>query len=253
MISALWRFMLGGLLLIIATQSGMGGEFRDPSGFSFTYPNGWVPITRDKMDDVKQVIPPALKDWIDRNHVDLSRISVMLIRDGHDEFLENLNVVVSDQGFPINDEALKKVPEAVMQQYASMGITVKNLQTRVQRIGPHDALVLEYRHDIPNVETPLWQRQVMMPGGGKLYIITCTAKADRVEEYQPTFDNILASFRVPAVTSKPLFDWNRILTTSITGGIVGGLVGGLSWVVKQFRKPAITTAADSATEEQPPA
>jgi hypothetical protein len=47
--------------------------------------------------------------------------------------------------------------------------------------------------------------------------------ADSYADYSPTFENILASFKVPAPTPRG-FDWNRVLFAGIIGGVAGGLI-----------------------------
>lgn len=50
---------------------------------------------------------------------------------------------------------------------------------------------------MPGETLPSRQRQVYIPGGGNTFIVTCTGEADRFDGYVPTFDSILASFKVP--------------------------------------------------------
>lgn len=228
MVSIRRRFSLVGLVLLACGPAAAGGDYADPSGFSFTYPEGWVPITRAAMGDVNQFLPDELKHWVAKNQLDLNRLSVVLVRDGGDEFLENLNVVVEGQQIPVNDEAVRKLTEMITQQYRAMGVQVADLQGRVQKVGPYDAVVMEYRSRIPGVPDNLRQKQVMLPGGGKTYIITCTAKADSFDSYRPTFEKILASFRVPAPLATGI-DWKRVVTAGVVAGVIGGLVGSLAW------------------------
>ena len=84
--------------------------------------------------------------------------------------------------------------------------------------------------------TPLKQRQVFFAGGGKTYIVTCSALADRFGEYSGTFDEMLESFKVPGTVAQQQqqgFDWNRVMVMAVDG-IAGGLVG----LVKKFKAPS---------------
>lgn len=248
MTSTPWRFSLVGSILLAYGAVACGGSYADPSGFSFTYPDGWVPITRAVMGDANQFVPPEVKDWIARNKVDLSRVAVTLIRNGQDDFLENLNVVVDPQQIPVNDKTVKELTGVLRKQYAAMGVEIDNLQGGVQRLGTHDAVVLEYQARMPAVPYTLRQRQVMFPGGGKTYIVTCTAKADSFDRYKLTFEQIVASFQVPAPVARG-FDWNQVLTTGIVGGVVGAFVGGLFWLAKRlFSKAKPKRQSDRSAE-----
>ncbi len=217
---------LAGLLLLTSAVAS-GGDYTDPKGFAFTYPEDWVPLTQSAMGEVNQALPPELKDWIANNNVDLSLVAVVLVRNGHEEFLENLNVVVQKQQIPVDDKAVKRLAESLPKQFESMGVSVDNVQSRVQKIGSHDAVVFDYQSRMPGVAYLLRQRQVFFPGGGNTYIVTCSARAESFDQYLPTFEKILASFQVPAPVASG-FAWSRVMSTGVVAGIVGGLVGGLT-------------------------
>jgi hypothetical protein len=156
----------------------------------------------------------------------------MLIRNGNEEFLENLNVVVENEQIPLNNDSVKKLADLWAKQSQSMGAKLENYQGRVQRVGSRDAIVTEHRIQMPGVPVPLWQRQVLFPGGGKTFIVTCTAKADSFQPFVPTFDTILASFQVPPPVAMG-FNWKQVGVAAIVGGIVGGLGGGLAVFIKK--------------------
>lgn len=229
----LWRFPLLGLILLACGQSALGGDYADPSGFSFTYPDGWIPISRATMNDAAQDMPREMKDWISKNKLDLNRMAMSLVRDGRDEFLENLNVVVENQQIPLDEDKVKEQTSAIEQKYKATGVKIDNFKGSVQKIGANNAVVLEFQSRVPGVSSTLRQKQVAFPGGGKTYIVTCTAKADSFDKYQPVFDEMLASFQVPTPVSQG-FDWKQVWHTALIGGIVGGVVGGLAWVGRKF-------------------
>lgn len=233
MISTRQRLSFAAFLVMLCARSAFGGSYADPSGFSFTHPEGWVPITRMMMGDVNQALPQELKDWVTRNSVDLNQIAVVVIRDGREDFLENLNVVVEKQQIPATEEAVKKLTGELPQQYKAVGVTIEDFRGRVQKIGSRDALVFDYQSRIPGVPFALRQRQVMIPGGGKTFIITCSAKADTFEQHQPTFETILASFQAPAPVAMG-FDWGRVGRSAAAWGIAGGVIGGILAVAKKF-------------------
>jgi hypothetical protein len=211
------------LSLVIVAIPGVAADYNDSTGFSFTYPDGWVAVTKPGKDIDEKTIPPEINNWLKKNNVDLNKLCVALIRDGKDEFLENLNVVVTDQEIPVNDASMKKLIDTLSEQYRGMGAIIDNLDGRIQKLGTNQAVVIDVQPRLPSVPFPIRQRQVFFPGGGKTYIVTCTASVHTFAEHSPTFDAVLASFKVPAPSTKG-FDMNRILIMAIVGGAVGGLI-----------------------------
>lgn len=200
------------------------GEYQDPSGFSFTYPDGLVAVTSLNKD----TLDPDYRRWVETNHIDLSRMSVSLVHNGKGDFRENLNVVVDPQQLPLEDSSVRKLLDGIPPKYRELGASVENLQGRLQRVGSNRAAVLDYQLTVPGVPFPMRQRQVLFAGGGKTFIVTCTARADTFAEYSATFDTILASFNgPPPLEDKPAggFDWRRAVMMGIGGGAIGGLVG----------------------------
>lgn len=212
---------------LVASTAATAGEHADPAGFSFKYPDTWFAITSVNRDS----LPPELKNWVARNRVDLTRVKVTVLRRANEEFLENLNVVVDTQQMPINNASLQKLLEIIPQQFRSVGVTIEDMQGRLGQFGANQAIILEYRSRLPGVPIPLKQRQVMLAGGGKTFIVTCTAKQDTFDQHVGTFDSILASFNVPAPIAQGV-NLNPILR----GALVGGIVGGLAAILAYFRR-----------------
>lgn len=158
-----------------------------------------------------------------KNTPSISVRHVLLVRDGDDDFLQNLNVVVVEEQQPVNDATLKQLLKLFPQQFASMGLKVNDLQGRMQKVGINEALVFDYRFVVPGTETEVKQRQVRIPGGGKTYIVTCTWKADLSADSLVPFENMLASFKVPAPIARG-FDMTSVLRGAVIGAVVGALV-----------------------------
>jgi len=228
-----WHFILWAFLSFVCGASAVADEYADPSGFSFTYPEDWFPVTADVVHEGSSALPAEMKSWIAKNNIDLSRVKVVLIRRGHDEFLENMNVVVSTPEIPVSTRTLKKLTDHLTRQYAAMGVHVDKLQTRVQQVGKRDAFVAEYEVSMPGIPFPLRQKQVTVPGGGKTYIVTCTGRAASYDRYSPTFEAVLASFRSPPAAAWPI-DWRHVFRMSLLGGIIGAVAGGLIFTFKKL-------------------
>jgi hypothetical protein len=220
------RILLVGLIVVASGEFARGGNYSDPSGFSFTHPDDWVAIKGNTLGNVDQDLPEETKGWIAKNKVDLSKIAMVLLRKGEDEFLENLNVVVENQELPLDSNSVKQLTEAITQQYRQMGATPVGFQARVEQVGGRDALVASYQIQVPGMPAAMRQKQVMFPGGGKTYIVTCTAMGDTYEKHRSTFDNVLSSFQAPTPIKKG-FSLDGMLTMGLVGAIVGGVVAAL--------------------------
>jgi hypothetical protein len=211
-------------ILILATcaRSTVAGEYRDRTDFSFVYPDGWFAITNLQEVTKDKSLPPGIRNWLDKHPIDLSKARLLLIRDGNDDFLQNLNVVVVERQQPVNDTTLTQLLKLFPQQFASMGLKVNDLRGRIQKVGINEALVFDYRFIVPGTETEVKQSQVHIPGGGKTYIVTCTWKADTSADSPLPFDDMLASFKVPAPIARGFS-----MTSVLRGGIIGAVVGAL--------------------------
>jgi hypothetical protein len=232
--SMVLRSVLVTAVLAAAGPAASAGEYSDPSGFSFTYPDGWVVLTGDQTDAALQSLPPAIKQYLDRNKLDLSKMKVSLIRNATDEFLENLNVVVEDQQVPTTQDAVKKLTDMITKQYAAAGIRLIELNGSVQKVAGRDALVFDSQVVYPHVTTPVKLRQVAFPGGGKTYTVTCGGPAARFEQYRPVFERMLESFRVPPVKG---FNWGAVSSGAVIGAISGAVAGvliGLIFLIKKL-------------------
>jgi hypothetical protein len=218
-------WLVGSLLLLACGAHAAAGEYTDPSGFSLKFPDGWVAVNSGLMEHSSDTIPEAVKAMVANGQVDLNSIAVMVIRDSKDDTFENLNVVVEKEQIPVDDNSLKELKTVVAQQYSKMGVTITNFQAKIQKVANRDAIVMDFDSQQAGVK----QKQVMLPGGGKTYIVTFTGDPATFKNYEPTFDTILANFQAPAPVAAKGFNWNKTLTMGIVGGVIGGLVGLINW------------------------
>lgn len=124
---------LAALALGICVGSTAAGEYRDPAGFSFTYPEGWVPVTsREALADTTG-LPPEIKAWLDKNHVDFTKLSVALVREGDDEAREYMNVGVNPGQLAVNQSNLKDLLKLLPEKYREMGVKIENIGGRMHK------------------------------------------------------------------------------------------------------------------------
>ena len=222
--------LLVGFLLAAAGLTS-AGEYSDPSGYGFRYPEGWVAVSELDRDSVAKEV----REWLDNQAIDLTVLSVVVVDPGPKEFSPNCNVVLIEGEIPVTDGTLQDMLGALPGKYRSMKIEVSNLKGALQQVGANQAIVFHYDTKLPGVPFPLHQQQVYLPGGGKTHIITCTTTIDRIAQDDLAFQSILATFQVPPVQGSRL-NWNEVGSSSLIGGIVGGLTAGIVVGLMQLRK-----------------
>ena len=215
-----WILVLS--FLMTAARLASAGEYLDPSGFAFRYPEGWIAVN----EQGRATLAKEVREWFDNQAFDLQALSVLVVDPTSQEFAPNCNVVVNSSEIPVTERTLEELRGALPGQYKSMGIEISRLRADIQEVGANRAIVLHYDTKLPGVPHDLHQQQVYVPGGGRTHIITCTTTIDRVAQDDMAFQSILASFRVPPVEGGR-FDWKAIGSSSMTGGIVGGLTAGI--------------------------
>jgi PsbP len=216
--------------LAIGAPPAAAEEFSHSSGYSFTYPNGWVAVGDPGSSINPKEFSPEIQKWLRKNNFSMSQVSMVLLRQSTGDFVENLNVVVQGQQMPINDDSVKKLLQMLPQQYRAMGATVENLDARKRKFGANQAIELDYRVQLPGIATAIRQKQVFIPGGGNTYIVTCTAQADSFNDYSRTFETILVSFKVPTAAAAAPGGSGFVFIT-----VVGGAIGCLVYLVKKFQ------------------
>ncbi len=230
--SSTYRLSLTVLSIVICAGRATGGEYRDPAGFSFNYPDGWTTVTSRQGEADASLVAPEIKAWLTTNHVDLKQFSVVLIHEDGGEVLANLNVVVDQQQLRVDDHNANELLRNMPANFRSVGMRAENLRVRQQKFKSARALVVDLEMTMPGSPVPLKQRQAYFPGGGKTFIVTCTSAADAFGEYGPTFDTILASFQVPATAATGI-NW----TSAMVAGAVCGAVAALLAILKKLTSP----------------
>lgn len=220
------------LIVLLAASLGLAKDHRDTAGFSFSYPDDWVLLSKLSLDQA----PPMFREMVAMKKLDLSQIHVALFHNVPGRFMENLNVVIEPQQLQVNDTSLKQLTKIVSGQYAAVGGTVENLQSRIEKLGPTPAIVMDFDAKVPGMFGQIKQRQIALPSGGKTLIITCSSDAKTTADHAAMFEPILATLQADPSAPPKGFDFSRVLTMAIAGGVAGGVIGGLLGIYNKFFK-----------------
>lgn len=209
------------------------GEYTDPSGFSFTHPDDWIALTGSTFHELASKLPPSARQVIEEKSVDFTEVSVMVTRVGDEAFLENMNVVVTDEQLPINQATLAQARQEFVRQLQRSGVSVSQFNAEIRSIGGRDVFAINQQVLYAGLPDTIRQRQVYFAGGGKTYIVTCTAMASSFAKYESTFEDTLASFKIP---SSGFLNLSPTMRSAILGGIVSVVGGGVFWLVRKLNQ-----------------
>lgn len=224
--------MFAGLVLLACGATTLAGEYKDPSGFSFTYPDGWVLLTPDKIKGSKAGLSEEIKSWIDEHEEGLTSMAAILVRDSKDEYLESLGVLVNPVQVPANPETVKAFSTVLKTQYKTMGLELNNFNCSVQDIANRKSVVAEYDIHLDGEEDD-HEKRLVIPGGGKSYIFVCTGSDKSYKKYEPVFGQVLASLKVPDPVAEKTSTRTRI-PFKLIGLAIGAVIVAGGWFFKKF-------------------
>lgn len=229
-------------IFLLSTVVTFAAEYTSPAGYTLQIPEGWVAANLEN----RERLPPEVQKYLEDQKLDLKAIDLLVLGpEEFGQFSSNLNVVVTPGQIPVWKMTPEQFQKQATDQYQKMGVTISNHTVRKVNVAERDVFEMNYEATMPWAMEPIRQRQLMIPGGGKTYVVTFTSTLDGYAEDSMVFDAIQKTIRVPVET--PSFG-NGILSSSIQGGILGGLIGGAVAVFAKFRKkapPATNAESDS--------
>jgi hypothetical protein len=210
-------------------------SYSDPSGFSFTCPEGWSVVADPGNQTDSSAVPAAAREWIQKNGASLSSAKAVVLKDGANGFTPNLNVIVQQQEMPMRQSSVDKLLNILPGQYSSRGITIEQMEGKLTQYAGRDAGFIQYISHFRQIPWPLRQRQVFFVGGGNTYILTFTSRADEFTANEPALDSILNSFNAPAAMAQG-FNWGKVWSSAGSGAVIGGVAGAIGGLVLLLRK-----------------
>jgi hypothetical protein len=216
------------IVALFLTSSAWAEDYTDPSGLSIKVPDGWILVSKEKFRSATGELDGPIKEFITKNKIDLKAIDFMIGRETKDEeFSENLNLVVREGELPVSNEMAAELKTIMSGEYKRIGAEIKSLETSLTKINGQDRMVIDSVMKIPGLPDVLAQKQVFFVGGGKTFIITCTALESTLARYTPQFDAMLKSIKIPSKDAKAMVvGWlTELDPPTLIGGIIGAVVG----------------------------
>jgi len=193
--------------------------------YSFQCPDDWLLLSKETIADVRakvKDIAPAFEQ------VDFGSVDACVVRpvEGEGSFTPNVNFVRTNSRMPVSDSHVDELRDTMTQQFAEHGVQFREpLAVTVTAAGAVPCYRIDYVATLPTSDDVLRQRQLMIPIGGTLLTVTCSATEQQFAENEPKFAAVLSSLRIdPAAMDSPF--WVRMLWMTAVGAVLGGIVGG---------------------------
>lgn len=231
------RVCLMACAMLVGACACRGAELKSSQGFSLTYPDEWLVLSKDQPEPVRKEMQLRARQFRD---VDLGRVAVIVCEDSPADLVANFNVVVGPRNASV-DKSEDEVRKVLTGEYGKLGVVVTDVQVGRIRVGGHEAASVYYNAVLPGVAQPQRQWQVTVLDKQRTLAITCSAPQPDFAKYQPVFASSVSSLRVagpPAdtivnPTLKALLD-NALFRYAVIGVAIGGA---LMWLrVRMQRK-----------------
>ncbi|RLS52937.1 MAG: hypothetical protein DWH91_15450 [Planctomycetota bacterium] len=217
-------------------------DYTSLAGYTLQIPEGWVAASFANLNQ----LPPEIQKYLVDQKLDLKAIDLLVLGpEEFGQFRSNLNVVVTPGQIPVGKMTPEQFQKQATDQYQKLGVTISNHTVRKVNVAEREVFEMIYDATMPWAMDPIRQRQLMIPGGGKTFVVTFTSTLEGYAEDSKIFDAIQQTIQVPVET------WslgNGILSSGLRGGILGGLIGGAVAVFAKFRKkspPATNAESDN--------
>jgi hypothetical protein len=216
------------LMLPLVSQ---GSEYQSPKGFHLEYPNDWVIATKEQQRTVGDAAGKLV------GSIDFNRIDAIIYNPQSDP-IQNVNVIVVPESMPSGNDGVSEVESAMRQQFTSANISAQNLECGTTHVGSNDAISCAWTALIDSHE--MRQRQFLIAGKVRSFIITCSAGAKTYTSVEPVFTQMLNSFAVasePGITPEEW--WSKLSPVArnvIIGAAIGAAYGLLSSLFKKAKK-----------------
>ncbi len=229
-----------GLMLIFLTLafnlSLKADQILSARGISMNIPDNWMALSKEQT----QSLPGEIRERFPQlSKIDISKLEASAYDTSCDGFLENVNIVITSGKMPLSNDILKQVVDALLKQYADMGMNPSIISSKISRFGENDAAVVHEEINSHYANGRIQQLLAMIPSGNETYIITFSFAKENSEAYLAGVNEILNSVKIEHSSGSsgqqlsPLA--RNIIKYTISGAIIGAAVG-LAQYLKNRKK-----------------
>lgn len=214
------------------------------NGISFRYPDTWQVASKEN----RQALIQELRGTEQFRQIDLDRLEALIFNPAGTDFLENMNIGFIPGGMEVSAEEVSKGVEALGEVMTRAGMPPDNIHGSVLRLGDNAAISIEW--DVSMQGYRLHQWGIVIPGGDRSVMLTCSATAADFESVRPKFKETVVSINTNAGL---IGAWHEV-PKAIQWAIIGTLLGlGLTLVQMLFRfmgAPPASVAAEKVQQVQ---
>ncbi len=189
-------------------------------GFSFDAPRGWIAVTPDRREMMEHA-PTSVRQVLAR--IDLRQVEAFVVDPAEDEFHESVNVVTQPGEMPVTEYSRADLARTLPEHYENSGVSVQSMRVEIATLGKNRVLLAISDLRLSGTEVDLRQWQVFVPGRGRTYTLTCTARKQDFAEREPIFQSVLESLTVEAPAGQ-----GGILGGAARGALFGGAAGAVA-------------------------
>lgn len=206
--------------------------FTSKKGYSIAVPTNWQVADASMNELAREMVAEKFPKLAS---LDFNQIDAFIFDPKQDDFAESINIVITPQSVPVSKSQIQSISTYLQDQFETSGLSISNLQGSITSCANRNSYVFDYY--MKTDHQMLWQMQYMVPGKNVTYIITCTAKAESLDQYIPSFTTAMQTFTT--ADAGPNF-WQR-LPRPVRVGIFGGIFGILFAAGSTLLKNRFTT------------
>ena len=204
--------------------------YQSNAGYTLVLPKGWI---RGTADDGYQKRPEVTERYGKFKNFPLGGAELFAFDYAGYEQIPNVNVRVQDDRFEANDRNRTDLEAKLRELLDGTGLRLVSMRSSIvdSSVGP--SILVSARYKTGNKD--LFQRQYVINGEGKSYILTFTGYAGDQDKTQPVFDAMFESFKLPGYTPPenadsigPGLSSTAIAIACVAGVVLVGGLGGLT-------------------------
>ena len=177
-------------------------KYSNPQGFSLQHPESWKVASAEQRAAAIEKVKPLVEKLPSRPR--LPPYVIYVPGNAESDFQQNINCVTAPGLVGETDAAsAKRAANELREGFKKMGMPVAKVHTEVIEAGNRKAVSSRLDARLKEVDEPVRQWQVVIPGKSQGYIFTCSALASDFWRFEPVFAAVIQSIEVDVGGAKP--------------------------------------------------